>query len=287
MKIIRAESLGMCFGVRDAIALALEHRETPLTILGDLVHNATVLAELQAKGIVMADEPGAVTTKTVMITAHGASGRKLAQIRSLGLNVLEATCPLVHVAHKAVAALVRDGYHPVIIGQRGHVEVRGLTEDLDCFDVVLDEADVLKLGNYPRIGIAAQTTQPVERVRKLAGLIRQRFPESEVRFVDTVCKPTKQRQTAAIDLARQCDVVIVVGGAHSNNTRELVNTCRTYCSRVHHVQTATDLSVDWFRDAEAVGITAGTSTPDAVIDSIEQGIRAFETRLCEPASNLV
>lgn len=274
MKIIRAKSLGMCFGVRDAIALALEQVEAgPLTILGDLVHNTTVLAALRAKGIAIADEVAQVKTLTVMVTAHGASERTLANTRALGLEVVEATCPLVRVAHRAIAALVRDGYHPVIIGQRAHVEVRGLTEDLNDFDVVLDEDDVLALDEHPRIGIAAQTTQSIQRVQHLVALIRRRFPQSDVRFIDTVCQPTKQRQNAAVELARQCDVVIVIGGAHSNNTRELVNTCSHYCSHVHHVQTDSDLRPEWFLAAGAVGITAGTSTPDHVIDRIDQRIR--------------
>jgi 4-hydroxy-3-methylbut-2-enyl diphosphate reductase len=279
MRIIRAESLGMCFGVRDAIALALDQVEArPITILGDLVHNTTVLAALEAKGIAIAHEVGQVKTPTVMVTAHGVSQRTLANTRARGLDVVEATCPLVHVAHRAVAALVRDGYHPVIIGQRAHVEVRGLTEDLDDFDVVLDEADVLELDEHPRIGIAAQTTQPIERVQHLVTLIRRQFPQSDIRFIDTVCKPTKQRQTAAVELARRCDVVIVIGGAHSNNTRELVNTCRRYCSQVHHVQTESDLQPEWFPAAGTVGITAGTSTPDHVIDRIDQRIREFAAR---------
>jgi 4-hydroxy-3-methylbut-2-enyl diphosphate reductase len=274
MQIIRAESLGMCFGVRDAIALAVTQAETsPLTILGDLVHNATVLAELETKGIAFARDPSQVRTQAVMVTAHGASERSLSRTRALGLQVVEATCPLVHVAHRAVGALVRDGYHPVIIGQRAHVEVRGLTEDLDRFDVVLEEEDVLTLEEHPRIGVAAQTTQPLERVARLVALIRRRFPRSDVRFIDTVCKPTKQRQTAAIQLARRSDVVIVIGGAESNNTRELVTTCRRHCSRVHHVQTEADLRGEWFRETDTVGLTAGTSTPDAVIDRVEQRIR--------------
>jgi 4-hydroxy-3-methylbut-2-en-1-yl diphosphate reductase len=276
MNIIRAEHLGMCFGVRDAIALALEHANTkPLTILGDLVHNATVLETLRAKGIAIAHDLADVKTATVMVTAHGASNRKLAHTRALGLAVVEATCPLVRVAHKAIAAHVRDGYHPVIIGQRDHIEVRGLTEDLDRYDVVLTEEDVLLLDEHPRIGVAAQTTQSIERVRQLVAAIRRRFPRSDLRFIDTVCKPTKQRQDAAIDLARQSDVVIVIGGANSNNTRELVNTCRRYCAQVHHVQTESDLRPDWFSPAATVGITAGTSTPDSIIDSIEACIRAF------------
>jgi 4-hydroxy-3-methylbut-2-enyl diphosphate reductase len=274
MKIIRAEHLGMCFGVRDAIALARRTAQhQPLTILGDLVHNETVLAELRAKGIQIQNDAREVSTATVMITAHGASERKLGAVRERGLHVLEATCPLVHVAHRAVATLVRDGFHPVIIGKRDHTEMRGLTEDLDEFDVVLSEDDVLQLVERGRFGIAAQTTQPVERVRHLVGLIRQRFPNSEVRFIDTVCQPTKQRQNAAVELAQQSDVVIVIGGAHSNNTHELVRTCRRFCARVHHVQTADDLRAEWFEDAERVGLTAGTSTPDAVIEVVDRRLR--------------
>ena len=276
MEILRASHLGMCFGVRDAIELAHTHADAgPLTILGDLVHNPTVLNALTAKGVAIAKDITHVATATVMVTAHGTSERTLARTRALGLKVVEATCPLVSVAHRAVLALAREGYHVVIVGQRDHVEVRGLTGDLDCFDVVLDEADVAALQGHPRIGVAAQTTQSVEKVRALVEAIRARFPESEVRFVDTVCKPTKQRQSAAVEIARQADVVIVVGGSASNNTRELVKTCGRYCARVHHVQTDADLQQQWFDDAKVVGLTAGTSTPDEVIDRVEARLRAI------------
>jgi 4-hydroxy-3-methylbut-2-en-1-yl diphosphate reductase len=276
MRILRASHLGMCFGVRDAIELAEQHADTaPLTILGDLVHNDAVLAGLRARGVATAEDPARVATRTVMVTAHGASERSLARTRALGLEIVDATCPLVQVAHRAVQALVRDGYHPIIIGQRGHVEVRGLTEDLEAFDIVLDETDVLALAPRPRLGVAAQTTQPIDKVRRLVARIRERFSEADVHFIDTVCRPTKQRQAAAIDLARQADLVIVVGGASSNNTRQLVETCMLYCARVHHVQTDADLCAEWFRGAETVGLTAGTSTPDAVVDRVESCIRGF------------
>jgi 4-hydroxy-3-methylbut-2-enyl diphosphate reductase len=281
MKIIRARHLGMCFGVRDAIELARVQAEgAPLTILGDLVHNQAVLEDLRARGIAIAHDIAQVKTLRVMVTAHGASERALANTRALGLEVVEATCPLVHVAHRAIHALLRDGYHPVIIGQRAHVEVRGLTEDLDAFDVVLSEDDVLTLDEHPRIGIAAQTTQPIDKVRHLVALIRQRFPGSEVRFIDTVCQPTKQRQSAAVELARQCDVVIVVGGANSNNTRELVRTCGIHCSRVHHVLTEADVRPEWLLDTDTVGITAGTSTPDEVIERTERRVRELAHQPC-------
>jgi 4-hydroxy-3-methylbut-2-en-1-yl diphosphate reductase len=277
MQIVRAAHIGMCFGVRDAIALALAHADAgPLTILGDLVHNPTVLRALDARGIAVAHDVGAVKTSTLMVTAHGTSQRMLAQSRAAGLTVVEATCPLVTVAHRAVAALAGDGYHVVIVGQRDHVEVRGLTGDLDRFDVILEDADVLALDEHARIGVAAQTTQPVEKVWQLVNRIRRRFPRADVRVVDTVCRPTKERQAAAIALAREADAVLVVGGRSSNNTRELVSTCARYCPRVYHVQSDADVHPEWFEGVNIVGITAGTSTPDDVIDCVEARVRVID-----------
>ena len=284
MKIIRAEHLGMCFGVRDAIALALDKsRNQPLTVLGDLVHNETVLGELRRRGIKIAQHVSSVETNAVMITAHGASETALERARSRGHQVMEATCPLVRFAHRAVTKLVTEGYHPIVIGKRDHVEVRGMTEDLRDFDVVLSEADICNLNEHSRFGVAAQTTQPIEKVRRLVELLRQRFPDSEVRFIDTICQPTKQRQNSAIELARQADVVIVIGGAHSNNTHELVRTCSRYCARVHHVQTAADLCEQWLRGAQTVGITAGTSTPETSIGEVEKWLQEFACRAGVPS----
>jgi 4-hydroxy-3-methylbut-2-en-1-yl diphosphate reductase len=276
MRIIRAEHLGMCFGVRDAIEMAEQQaREGPVTILGELVHNPSVLDRLQQQGIRIESDMGKVKAGTVMITAHGISDRRRQEVERSRLRVLETTCPLVEVAHRAVAGLVAAGYHPVIVGKRDHVEVRGLTEDLEAFDVILEERDVEMLVERPRFGVASQTTQPVERVRRLVGLVRARFPASEVRFVDTVCQPTKQRQNAAIELAQRCDVLVVIGGLNSNNTRELVETSRRYCARVEQVQSAAELCPHWFREATTVGITAGTSTPDEAIDAVEQRLLSW------------
>ena len=288
MKIIRATHLGMCFGVRDAIALAVQQSESgPLSILGDLVHNDTVLQDLRSKGVKIEHQAAELSSQRVMITAHGTSGRTLQHLHARGLQVLEATCPLVRYAHRTVAALAASGYHPVIIGRRDHVEVRGLTGDLDVFDVVLCPEDIERLPQRAKYGVASQTTQPIERVSRLVRLIQQRFPDSEVRFIDTVCQPTKQRQSAAVELAGQSDVVIVIGGAHSNNTRELVQTCGRHCARVHHVQTARDLRLEWFRNIRTIGITAGTSTPDATIDEVELWLRArVATALEAPEPNL-
>ncbi|HVY71624.1 MAG TPA: 4-hydroxy-3-methylbut-2-enyl diphosphate reductase [Verrucomicrobiae bacterium] len=280
MNIIRAQHMGMCFGVRDAIKLAQQEAERgPLTILGDLVHNETVLADLRERGIQIEQNAGAISSRQVMITAHGASERAIQAVRARGHVVTEATCPLVHHAHQAARKLAGEGYHLVVIGKRDHVEVRGLTGDLDAFDVVLSEAEIDALPERARFGVIAQTTQPIGRVRQLVAHLRARFPRSETRFTDTVCQPTKQRQNAAIELARQCDVVVVIGGAHSNNTRELVGTCARFCPRVHHVRTADDLRPEWFQDNDTIGLTAGTSTPDSTIDSVEQWLRDLSPSL--------
>jgi 4-hydroxy-3-methylbut-2-enyl diphosphate reductase len=210
-----------------------------------------------------------------MITAHGISERRLEQLRARRLCVLNVTCPLVRAAHKAVAMLVSGGCHPVIVGQRGHAEVRGLTEDLDACDVVLADEDVYGLQERARFGIAAQTTQPIERVHRIAALIRERFPRSDIEMMNTVCLPTRLRQESAEELARRADVILVVGGARSNNTRELVATCLRQCARVLHVQSAADLRADSLKGAAAVGITAGTSTPDGIIDDVEHKVKAL------------
>jgi 4-hydroxy-3-methylbut-2-enyl diphosphate reductase len=284
MRILKATHLGMCFGVRDAIQLARERAaEGPVTILGELVHNAGVLEELRERGVRMARDVEDVTTTSVMITAHGASNQRLARVRNHGHEVVEATCPLVRHAHRSLQRLVEDGFHPVIIGRRGHVEVRGMTEDLEVFDVVLSDADVDALEERRRFGVVSQTTQPIGRARELVARLRARFPHSEVRFIDTVCQPTKQRQDAAVELARLSDVVIVVGGANSNNTAELVRTCSRYCASVHHVRGPGDLILEWLRGAGTVGITAGTSTPDNQIDAVENRLRELG-RLAEQSS---
>lgn len=274
MHVLRAQHMGMCFGVKRAIVQAVTAAgKAPLTILGDLVHNDAVLADLRARGVRTCAELDEVHTSTVMITAHGASERRLAQLKRQQLNVLNATCPLVSAAHGAIALLVSEGCHPVIVGRKDHAEVRGMTEDLEAYDVVLTDEDVTLLHEQPAFGVAAQTTQPVERLNRIAGLIQRRFPRSRVDVMNTVCLPTQLRQHAAEQLARQADTVLVVGGARSNNTRELVATCRRHCTRVHHLQAADDVRPEWFDRSSVVGITAGTSTPDEVIDDVEARVR--------------
>jgi 4-hydroxy-3-methylbut-2-enyl diphosphate reductase len=208
----------------------------------------------------------------VLITAHGASEKRLKQARQRGFHLTETTCPLVHFAHDSLKKLISEGSFPVIIGQKNHVEVLGITEDLNEFAVVLNEKDITLMPKRSHYGIIAQTTQPTDRVYGLVNLIRKRFPQSGVQFEDTICRPTKQRQSAAENLARKCSIVIVIGGSNSNNTQELVRTCSRFCNQVHKIQHAGQLNEAWFNKPGVVGITAGTSTPDATINQVEEKI---------------
>jgi 4-hydroxy-3-methylbut-2-enyl diphosphate reductase len=277
MKILIAEHLGMCFGVRDAIAQAEAlAAAAPLTILGELVHNPIVRSRLRAQGVqeYSLDRPGAEMSRQVMITAHGASEAKRNEWRAAGFAVADGTCPLVRHAHTQLLLLVQAGYFPVVIGKAEHVEVRGLTGDFPDARVVSEPEDIAQLPPRNRYGVISQTTQPIDRVRRLVAEIKNSHPAAEVRFVDTVCKPTKDRQRALAALIAQAQLVVVVGGRHSNNTMQLVQTCSSAGRRVVHVERPEELRADWFRGAEIVGVTAGTSTlretVSAVVERLEE-----------------
>ncbi|MGE5208950.1 MAG: 4-hydroxy-3-methylbut-2-enyl diphosphate reductase [Alphaproteobacteria bacterium] len=267
MKIILAEHFGICFGVRDAIMQAEElAQDAPLTILGELVHNPIVRERLRTRGVAEAslDHAGA-TSARVMVTAHGASDTKRTAWRDRGFEVVDGTCPLVRHAHEQLKRLVAAGYFPVVIGKAGHVEVLGLTEDFPEACVVEVATDILKLPRRNRYGVISQTTQPIDRVRALVEGIQRLYPGSRVRFIDTVCKPTKNRQSALRKLINEVDSVVVVGGRNSNNTRLLVETCRAAGKRTFHIERPEELRSEWFRNSSVVGLTAGTSTlPDTV-----------------------
>ena len=286
MKIILAEHFGICFGVRDAIAQAEQLAAAgPLTILGELVHNPIVRERLRARGVAEGslDSPESDITPDVMITAHGASDLRREEWKAAGYRVADGTCPLVHHAHNRLRELVATGYFPVVIGQPGHVEVRGLTEDFLGAVVIGSAADIARLPHRIHLGIVSQTTQPIERVRELVTAIQAARPGSEVRFVDTVCKPTKDRQQALRHLIAQADMIVVVGGHASNNTRQLVETCRAAGRPVVHVERAAELVPADFDEAEIVGLTAGTSTLLETVESVQT--RLSQIAACRDKDN--
>jgi 4-hydroxy-3-methylbut-2-enyl diphosphate reductase len=271
MKIILAEHFGICFGVRDAIAQAESlAREAPLTILGQLAHNPIVRQRLRSAGACEGSLDRFETARSarVLITAHGASDQRRNAWTSAGFDVRDGTCPLVRQAHSQLRLLVEAGFHPVVIGLKTHVEVRGLIEDFPESSVVNDFADIQTLPQHPRYGVISQTTQPVDHVRRLVDEIRRHRINAAIRFVDTVCRPTKDRQSALHKLIEIAPVIVVVGGKESNNTRQLVLTCRAAGRRAIHIERPEELEADQLKNVDVVGLTGGTSTLPETVEAV-------------------
>ncbi|MCA8941624.1 MAG: 4-hydroxy-3-methylbut-2-enyl diphosphate reductase [Planctomycetes bacterium] len=281
MRIIRADAMGMCFGVRDALEVAWQvRRPEETTVLGELVHNEVVIDRMRQRGFRMVAEDRAVppTTREVLVTAHGISDRERRALRFDGKELIDTTCPLVTRAHDAALALEADDRHVIVIGRPGHVEVRGLIGDLRAATVVAGPAQVR---SYPhaRLGVLCQTTVPEQHAADTLAAIRAANPDADVHFVDTVCEPTKARTRAARELAGRCDLVVVVGGRNSNNTAQLVMICRSAGAQTYHVQGPDDLRTRWFADTMTVGITAGTSTLGSTVDRIETRLERIAEQL--------
>jgi len=275
-----ADHYGLCFGVRDAIAEATRLAENgPLTILGELVHNPIVRERLANAGVREGSLDRPAETDQVMITAHGASDAMRGAWRLSGRGLADGTCPLVRHAHQQLRLLVDLGYFPVVIGKPGHVEVNGLVGDFPEAAVVHTWADIDKLPAGRKLGVVSQTTQPIDDVLGLISAIRTARPHSEVRFSDTVCQPTKNRQLALRKLIAECDTIVVVGGRNSNNTLQLVAAAEIAGLRTLHVERAEEIRPEWFTDARIVGLTAGTST-------LKETVAEVHARLTQIATNL-
>ena len=271
MKIILAEHYGLCFGVRDALRHADQlASEGPLTILGELVHNPLVLAPLAARGVHQGrlDHFESAPTARVLITAHGAADERRRAWRAAGFDVADTTCPLVRRAHARLAALVAAGYFPVVVGRADHVEVRGLTGDFPGAVVIADETEAAAVPFHARYGVISQTTQPADHVRRVVDALRAARPDAEVRYCDTVCQPTKDRQNALQRLIAEAEVIIVVGGHGSNNTRQLVLAAQAAGRRAYQIERPDELDPHWLEAADSIGLTAGTSTLPATVEAV-------------------
>jgi 4-hydroxy-3-methylbut-2-enyl diphosphate reductase len=270
MQILRADELGMCFGVRDALAV-LDRISAPanVTIHGELVHNPEVLQLLDRRGFQRSSEAtrGVPATPVVMVTAHGVSERERARLAAAGKRIVDTTCPLVKKAHDAARQLVAEGRRLVVIGKRDHVEVRGIVEDHAQALVVGVAADVASWPE-PRLGVVCQTTTQLEVAESLVAAIRAANPHADVRCIDTICSPTKLRIEALQRLLPRIDALVVVGGRDSNNTRQLVQRGERSGVRTLHVAHARELQATWFDGVRTVGLTAGTSTLARTIEEV-------------------
>ncbi len=286
MKVLRAEAMGMCFGVRDALAVTRQiSRPQDVTIHGELVHNPKVLVELSELGFPQSGENNrdlVPPTEQILITAHGVSDRERERLTSAGKRLIDTTCPLVRRVHLAAQQLAHDGYHVLVIGREGHVEVRGIVEDLKSYDIV-ESVDVVRSYAHRRLGIVCQSTTPPHRAEQTERAIRRQNPHAEIRVIDTICQPTRERQTSVDQLIGRVDVMVVVGGRNSNNTRELAERCRSRGLRVHRVESAVEIDPAWFQAGETVGLTAGTSTLDETIEDVFQSLQQIEPQTSRDA----
>ena len=281
MNIILADHYGLCFGVRDALRDAERlAMQGPMTTLGELVHNPLALARLDAHGVHRGrlDELTSAPTRRVLITAHGASDERRRAWQEAGFDLTDTTCPLVRRAHRQLAALVAAGYFPVVVGRADHVEVRGLTGDFPEAVVIEREAEIPHIPSRPRFGVIAQTTQPSDKVARMVEALRAARPEAEVRYCDTVCQPTKDRQAALRTLIARVEMIVVVGGRHSNNTRQLVLTAEAAGRPARQIECAEELEAAWFEGIETVGLTAGTSTLPETVCAVHARLETIARR---------
>lgn len=272
MRVLRASALGMCFGVRDALT-AMESIDQPalVSVAGELVHNPAVLDHLARRGFQQqaeSDRQTLPTTPIVLITAHGTSNRRLALLQAAGKQVVDTTCPLVRRVHEGAQQLAAEGRLVLLIGRQGHVEVAGVVEDLAHYEVVGSVEQVREYASR-RLGIVCQTTMPPELVRRLTTEIALHNPLADIRLIDTVCRPTRERQQAVLELLPKVDAMVVVGGRNSHNTRQLAALCQAQGVPALQVEHAGELAEDWFADCGVVGLTAGTSTLDSTIDQVQ------------------
>ena len=281
MAIIRAKSMGFCFGVRDAIEIVKELGEsgTEVYTLGAIVHNPQVAEELERINVHVVDSldeapPGSI----VAITAHCAPPNLQEDAERRGLRVIDTTCPLVTRIQKSARDLVEQRYSVLVYGDAAHKEVKGIVGWTDGkAKVIMSMDDLAGWEPTRRVALISQSTSNVEKFVALAKeLVGEMVTRGvEIRVVNTICKPTKDRQKSVRELARDVDVIVAIGGRASANTRKLVQAAKEEGADAYQVERPEEIEAAWFRDARRVGITAGASTPDGVIDDVEEYIRGI------------
>jgi 4-hydroxy-3-methylbut-2-enyl diphosphate reductase len=277
VKVKRAAKYGFCAGVRiaDKKVKKFARAGNRGSILGQVVHNERVVEEMESLGVATVDGLDDVAAGTIVFSAHGVPTSFHERARARGLRILDTTCPFVYDIHDEASVALAEGAHLVFIGDPKHREVVGYTHDLDPdrYHVLttVAEAETIDWSRYPRVKIFYQTTLNADEYEELARYVESRV--GEVRRADTICYATKENQEAAHELGRdpEIDLILVIGGKRSANTRHLWEICQRYKpSRL--IQGAADLDDAWFEGVGGVGITAGASTPDYVVDEVERAL---------------
>ncbi|HVM32586.1 MAG TPA: 4-hydroxy-3-methylbut-2-enyl diphosphate reductase [bacterium] len=272
-EILIADAAGFCFGVKRAI----EKAETmdKAFIFGSLIHNPQEVARLASLNKKIVHSLDEVQDNRVVITAHGLDINVIGTMREKGLEIVDTTCPLVTKIYKEGEKLQGQGLRIVIIGDPKHVEVKGIASRMKDAIIVYHEEDIEQVPTDAKIGVVCQSTLLMEKFDKFVTLLKARC--AEVTVSNTICKPTKDRQTAAAALSKNVDIMVVIGGRNSSNTHKLADTCKMNLPKdTYHVETAQELESKWFEGKQRVGITAGASTPDYLIEEVIARIRTYD-----------
>ena len=275
MKISVAKSAGFCFGVKRALEIAYKaaERKNKVYMLGDIVHNEDVVKEIIQKGIRKTSrlKKNNKNNKTLLIRAHGASLKTFKTARALGYKIINATCPMVKEIHKIAKRCEKQGYTIIIIGDNKHDEVQGITGQLRNKSIVIDSIKNIptqKVKRLEKAAIVAQSTQNIEKTLAIVELLKKDI--RKLKFFNTICKPTQIKQKEIKTLPLQNDIVIIIGSKASANTRRLYELSKSINKKSYWINSKKDLNIQWFKNIETVGITAGASTPDrTTIDIIE------------------
>ncbi len=279
MEVILAKSAGFCFGVKRAVDTVYEQIETGEKIYtyGPIIHNDEVVKDLERKGVSVldGDETLSQTEKgTVVIRSHGVEKRVCDRIEESGHKCVDATCPFVKKIHRIVAQKSEEGYLIVIIGNSEHPEVQGICGWSKTIPVVIetpDEAEDFTAADGQKICIVSQTTFNYNKFQDLVEIFEKKG--YDIIVVNTICNATEERQTEARNIASRVDVMIVIGGTHSSNTRKLYEICKKECENTYFIQTLDDLHLELPKSAKLVGITAGASTPNNIIEEVQNYVR--------------
>lgn len=264
MKIVLAKNSGFCFGVKRAINIALDAAKDNRDIitLGPIIHNPQMVKKLENEGVRSVDNPADIDNQPTIIRSHGVEKEVKKALIEKGIEVIDATCPYVSKAQQHVEALEEAGYKVVILGDENHPEVIAMRSYVKGEAIVVASAEDLPEKKINRVGIISQTTRKFEDLQKLVSALLPLC--HEMRVINTICNATSVRQLSTIELAKKSDLMIVIGGKNSSNTKMLAKICENLV-KTFHIETSYEIDKKWFMDDLNVGLTAGASTPDWII----------------------
>jgi len=276
-KINIAKNAGFCFGVKRAVSMALNgaKKHNDVYMLGDIVHNEHVIERIKNAGIKTAKNIDQIKDGALLLRAHGTKSEIYNEAKKKGIKIIDATCPLVLEIHKIAKTLETDGYKVVIIGDYNHDEVIGIASQIKKPIIIAKPEDVKKNIKMiiKKIGVVVQSTQNIENTKKI---IAELIPKCrELKFMDTICGPTKSYQREIRSMSKKNDAMIIVGSFKSANTYRLTEISKSLNLNTYQVESENDLKPEWFKTADSVGITAGASTPDWIINKVVDKIRLF------------